>query len=1466
MKIFTLALIFLLAAGVGYSTEPGKTAFNNKNGNLLHNFHDNAQWHDDFAIDNIEGWIMLDVDGQATSGPSFNNFPNKGLPMSFIVYNPSQTDPVNTFQEFEPRTGDKVFMSISSNSGPSENWMITKELAPHNGGTFSFYTKGTFSFFGNESFKVAYSLGGSAPEDFTYFNYGNAYEPGFNWARYEFAIPAGTKHIAIICVSWAVALLVDDIEFTTNTSAQSPAAISGFSADIVMDDELSVQFSWTNPEMNIENYPLSDLSGVKIYRGSHPMGFTEIADITEVEMGEISQFSDVTVEINEYYAYRIIPYNTAGPGQPYTSDYLYLATETVPGAPHTVEFTQNNDLQTVISWNQVTYGENGGLLQDPVTGYTIIRKLGNQSVTLATLHPETSFTETEIPDFNLYRYEIIALTNQTNAGPPAVRNTYSGMGADHEPVTCGVTESNQVFELTRNSILSQSIYKTEELGSTGLITGLTWFSNLGTSGGTTTYKIYISKTERNVFGPNNANAVWEYYANQKLVFDGPVTFEAGRHAIEIELDQPFFYDAGGGQNIIITVIKPLTENPPSGSNFKFMNTPVETMRTYYAIGYGVDMSTITQQPAVWSTEEVATIPSIVTTKIQDFGTISGTVVMGGEGSGMEDVNIVVLPADDTGYQQEFVTTNSSGEYIIPALLPGSYAISFAKEGFNTYESSFTIQANQHIEMDVVLSSATPVIVSGIVMDNSENAIANAYIRLSGYSSHYTTTNEAGEFSIQIFGGMDYDLEISHPLYFPSSQSFTSFEDDFSVDPVFLDLIPHRPMNVVAEIENSTGIITWDRPYGLDNETMLQWGSLTHYTGWGWGGAEFTAGIRFTISDLNNIVPDNGKLTHIKAYIANHANIHLEVFEGAQAAELIYTHSETITNAGWYTFELNRAIPVDKSKELWIGIRFEPGYGAYPIGIDEGPNAPQRKGSMLYDDGTWTGMSLTNKNWNIYGIVNTTVDANPLGYKVLRGLKDTNPETWTELTTQPVTAEEFEDQTLADADPGIYRYGVLADYGNDLLSEITLSNDVMLDVLFNIAIKPMPNAGSPAGTYISLYNDEHFYEKTLSDSETQADLGNVWLGTYTLSIQLENFEKVLLHNVSIASGQTIEVPLTELLPMPVNLTAQQEEDASVANLNWTIHAEFKDDIETYPDFEKNNISDYILKDLDGLSTYTYTNFTWPGAGNPMSFMVFNPYATSPPVNLEAYSGRRYLVALAGPNGASNDWLIIPAGSGKFSFHAQSLVGDEPETFRVLYSTSDSETNSFTVFDQAENISPPAAWTEYSFDAPEGTRFVAINYISDNTYFLMLDDISYQKEYKHFLHFNIYLDGNLIAENVTETNFVISGLTDAYHLAEVKAVYSSGVSEKAQIELQGDVGIDEYVSENKFSIYPNPSRDRLNINLMKDAQIIIANMTGTVVFDMKLPAGESMIYPVLTPGTYIIQVITGNEVQTKLQIIK
>src|SRR5690606_17081289 len=126
---------------------------------------------------------------------------------------------------------------------------------------------------------------------------------------------------------------------------------------------------------------------------------------------------------------------------------------------------------------------------------------------------------------------------------------------------------------------------------------------------------------------------------QKLLFDGQIQFPAGRNAVTIPLDQPFFFDASSNQNLIITIVKPLVENVPTFNPKEFFNTPVDGMRTYYANGYSVDLSVVTSQPAAWSTDEVPTIPSIVTEKVANYGNLSGNVTAESNGSALEGVNV-----------------------------------------------------------------------------------------------------------------------------------------------------------------------------------------------------------------------------------------------------------------------------------------------------------------------------------------------------------------------------------------------------------------------------------------------------------------------------------------------------------------------------------------------------------------------------------------------------------------------------------------------------------------------------------------------------------------------------------------------------------------------------------------------------------------------------------------------------------
>ncbi|NLM93667.1 MAG: T9SS type A sorting domain-containing protein [Bacteroidales bacterium] len=1462
--LFFLMLMFLsLAPRVTASEGPAS----NKD-NLLYSFMDNAEWHDDFAIDKIEGWIMLDEDGLVPAGP-FHDYPNKNQPQAFIMYNPSKTNPPNTFPEYQPRSGDKVFMGITSNDGPSNNWMITSELAPHNGGQFVFYAKGTFDFYGDEEFKVGYSTTGTDPSDFTFFNNGNPYTAAFVWTRHEFDIPAGAKHLAIVHVSYAYCLMVDDVEFTATSAPQSPGMITGFDAEVELGEQMAVHLNWTNPVVDATEGALTELNGVRIFRGTHPMSFSEIAVIEDMEPGEEVSFTDDNIVGTGFFAYRMIPFNTNGDGLQYTSEFLFLDYETVPGAPHTITVTPDENNQSVISWNEVNYGANGGILQDPVTGYTLTRKAGNQTDTLVAMHPDTSFLEAEVPDFNLYTYSVVAHVTPEESGEPGMVNAYSGMTEYQEPVTYGKYESEQVFELTRASIISQSIYYADEIGSAGLITNLAYFSNLGSDGGSNTYKIYMSTTDREVFGTSLSDAVWQYFGTQKLVYEGPITFQAGPRAIEIELDQPFFYDAESGQNVIITVVKPLTENLPTVTNRVFYNTQVEGMRTYYAIGYGVDMSTVTTQPASWATSEIGTIPSIVTTKIHDFASVAGLVTIADGSTGLEGVSVTLVPAenDPAAYQQETTLTLADGTFSFDALLPGNYEVTFFKEGFNTEVAEISLDPEQELVLNVSLSDASIISISGTVTNQAGTPIANAYVNLSGYSLFNAETDENGAFSLQAYGEKDYQLEVIHPLFNSYVDNFTSGSADYSIGTIKLGVTPHKPMNVVAALDEGVAQVNWDVPYGLDHESMLAWGTQTNVNdGYGFGGDEFIAGIRFSHLDLQEALPENGKLTHVKVHFHNYADFIIKVFQGENASTLLYEQEGSVDASGWYTFELNQSILIDQTQEFWIGIHFLPGYGAYPIGIDEGPNAPLKKGSMLYSDGTWTGMSLTNKNWNIYGIVHTTVEADPLGYKVFRGLADAEPSSWTDLTPTAVAENTFLDNTIQDEEPAIYRYGVMAQYGPEQFSEMSLSNPLPLEMIFNIALELQPNSLLPAQAYIRLWNDDYLYETHVEDFENPSAFNGVWRGNYNLEVQMDNYKLLEMENVAIMESQTLEVPVYENKVMPSGLKAELNEDGSSATLSWALHGVFTDNIESYPDFEKTNIGDYILIDGDGLETYTYTNFTWPGAGNPMSWMVFNPFATSPAVNLEPFSGSRYLVALAGPSGPNNDWLIIPAGPGTFSFMASSLVSDSPETFNVLYSTSGSQPADFNALPEGSGIIPPVMWTQYSFEAPEGTKYLAIQYVSFDTYFLLIDDLEYQKPFDHVQSFNIYLDGAMVAQEITDMTHQLAGLEAGTHLVEVEAVYHSGASERASVEILSSVDVDEPLTQDRLHVYPNPSNGTFNLVLPEPAQVRIIDLNGQLIYGDNLPDGHNNISLNLKPGTYILQVQTTKKMETEKLIIK
>ena len=317
------------------------------------------------------GWTSLDVDGLNTAGP-FQGFPGKGGPLGFFVYNPSQTDPANTIDAYVPRSGQKYFASISSWDGPSNDWLISTELSVPAGGILSFYAKSAADFTGSDKFKVAYSTTGKNPSDFVFVN-NTATTTTLNWAKFEFAIPAGAKYVAINCVSEAFMLLIDDIEFAPTIANTAPNKITNFSTQTQTQSGFKAVFNWTNPTIDKAGNAVSNMTGVKVYRGTHPMNLVEIANLPSTA-GHSMTYTDVLPGEGSYN-HAFVPYNASGNGVSYNTPVTFFGYETIPGVPANITFTQNARVQTVISWDEVNYGAGGGVLQDPVTGYKITRTL-----------------------------------------------------------------------------------------------------------------------------------------------------------------------------------------------------------------------------------------------------------------------------------------------------------------------------------------------------------------------------------------------------------------------------------------------------------------------------------------------------------------------------------------------------------------------------------------------------------------------------------------------------------------------------------------------------------------------------------------------------------------------------------------------------------------------------------------------------------------------------------------------------------------------------------------------------------------------------------------------------------------------------------------------------------------------------------------------------------------------------------
>ena len=142
------------------------------------------------------------------------------------------------------------------------------------------------------------------------------------------------------------------------------------------------------------------------------------------------------------------------------------------------------------------------------------------------------------------------------------------------------------------------------------------------------------------------------------------------------------------------------------------------------------------------------------------------------------------------------------------------------------------------------------------------------------------------------------------------------------------------------------------------------------------------------------------------------------------------------------------------------------------------------------------------------------------------------------------------------------------------------------------------------------------------------------------------------------------------------------------------------------------------------------------------------------------------------------------------------------------------------------------------------------------------------------YNIYLDGELIEENYTETSYsdesaeTIDYLTDGnQHIVEVVAVYENGTSVGSAVLVTKGTNVSE-ITENNISVYPNPANDFVKLSAVSGqlSVVKIYNCLGIMVEEMEVDSSEVEVNTSnYEAGIYFVNIEGNDFVRTERLIV-
>ncbi|MDE7426306.1 MAG: choice-of-anchor J domain-containing protein [Muribaculaceae bacterium] len=331
-----------------------------------------------------------------------------------------------------------------------------------------------------------------------------------------------------------------------------------------------------------------------------------------------------------------------------------------------------------------------------------------------------------------------------------------------------------------------------------------------------------------------------------------------------------------------------------------------------------------------------------------------------------------------------------------------------------------------------------------------------------------------------------------------------------------------------------------------------------------------------------------------------------------------------------------------------------------------------------------------------------------------------------------------------------------------------------------------------------------------------------------------------------------------LGTPVNLTATQQSTGTLM-LTWDAPLDGHvtcDTFESYPDWAIDNIGPYLTFDRDHSPTYFINkDLEWyPHSTDAKAFQVCNAEL----LGIDAWTegkphvGSKMLMCLSATDRVNDDWLILPQLNERhrdISVYIKSFtdISIAPERLRIMVSSTDADPESFTPLMGNPYIQVPSEWVRIAFTAPAGTRYVAFNCVSDQSFALFIDRLEFTDHASDPVTptgYMIYKNGEPLA-TTSETHLTLTQQeTDrdiVYTVAAIGPEHMSLPSEPVTIRLSS-------LNDIKLSgIEITPDATGVTISGAK-SQIKIFTPDGISVYSC-IPENEK-VHVSLNTGVYIV----------------